>query len=266
MPFSACILTCPTLTMIQMAAWIGGTGNILRYLVKLVGRSVDNSMLRWWIMANFAFRQVNAPCKVSTPLPMRHDLQPYIEIFRRAVDLEQTLDYGLILKVLPIDHGFVQLLQCDRREIFESPEFLTGTGADIDFMDRWGDTPLLGSARSNFEDSPSWTLALLQCCADISAVDFKERGPLHLSLRYSRASYYRQHSISWTGLQAKLVHLLRAGSQIHAVDNRGRSPTDYARDLKLKNVWVSALREADKLEDEILESLYNEVRQIPSPF
>ena len=252
-----------------MAAWIGGSRNILECLIKYVGPSVDCSMLQWWILANYAVRQVNAPCEVPNCLRMRVDLQPYIELFRRAFDVKQALDDGFDVKVFSEDNGCMQLLQLDRRITFDIYDFLTGDGAKIECTDRWGETPLLEMAKSNFEDTPNWTWALLQCGADILAVDFKERGPLHLSLRYSRGSccrQYSQYSISWVGLQAKLVHLLRAGCPIHAVDDRGRSPTDYARSLNLKNVWVSALREVKMLDDNILESLYNEVRQITRLF
>ena len=246
-----------------MAAWIGGSGKILEYLIKIVGHSVDCSMLQWWILANFAVRQINAPCEVPNLLRMRGDLQSYVELFRRAINIKQALDHGFVINVFSEDSGCIQLLLLDRRISCGVYDFLTGDGAKIERKERWGETPLLEVARSNFEDSPSWTLALLQCGADILAVDSKERGPLHLSLRYSRGSCCRQYSISWLDLQAKLVHLLRAGCQIHAVDNRGRSPTDYARGLNLKNVWISALKEVDMLDDDIFESLCHEVSQSP---
>lgn len=244
-----------------MAAWIGGSRKILEYLMKVVGHSVDCSMLQWWILANFAVRQLNAPCEVPNLLRMRGDIQSYVELFRRAINIKQSLDDGFVINVFLEDNGYMQLLLLDRRISFGAYDLLIGNGAKIERKGRWGETPLLELARSNFEDSPSWTWALLQCGADILAVDSKERGPLHLSLRYSRGSCCRQYSISWVDLQAKLVHLLRAGCQIHAVDNRGRSPTDYARGLNLKNVWISALKEVAMLGDDILESLYDEVSQ-----
>ena len=246
-----------------MAAWIGGSGKILEYLIEITGHSVDCSMLQWSILANFAVQQINAPCEVPTRPRMRGDLQSYIELFRRAINIKQSLDEGFVINVFSEDSGCTQLLLLDRRIPFGVYDLLTGDGAKIECKDRWGETPLLEVARSNFEDSPSWTWALLQCGADILAVDCKERGPLHLSLRYSRVCCCRQYSISWVDLQAKLVHLLRAGCQIHAVDDRGRSPTDYARGLNLKNVWVSALREVGMLDNDILESLYDEVSQSP---
>ena len=249
-----------------MAAWIGGSGKVLEYLIKMVGHSVDCSMLHWWALANFAVRQINAPCEVPNRLRMR-DVQSYIELCRRASNAKQALDDGFVINVFSEDTGCMQLLLFDRRISFGIYDFPSGDGASIECKDRYSETPLLGVARSNFEDTPSWTWALLQCGADILAVDIKERGPLHLSLRYSRGCSCRQYSISWADLQAKLVYLLRAGCQIHAVDNRGRSPTDYARGLNLKNVWVSALREVDMLNDDILGSVHDEVSQSPfSPF
>ena len=248
-----------------MAAWFGGSRKILEYLIKIVGHSVDCSMLQWWILANFAVRQIIAPCEFPNRLRMRDDLQSHIEMFRRAINIKQALDDGFVINVFSEDNGCMQLLQLDRQIPFDIYDLPSGDGANIKWKDRWYETPLLEMARSKFEDSPSWTCALLQCGADIFAVDFKERGPLHLSLRYSRGSCCIRYSISWVDLQAKLVHLLRAGCQIHAVDNRGRSPTDYARGLNLKNVWVSALREVGMLDDDILESLYDEVRQSPVP-
>ena len=244
-----------------MAAWIGGSGKILEFLTKVVGYSVEGSMLNWWILANFAVRQINAPCEIPNRPRIRGDLQSYVDLFRRAINIKQALDEGFVINVLIEDSGYVQLLLLDRRISSAAYDLLDGDGAKIECKDRWVETPLLEVARSNFKDSPNWTWALLQCGADILAVDFKERGPLHLSLRYSRGCCCRQYSISWVDLQAKLVHLLRAGCQIHAVDNRGRSPTDYARGLNLKNVWISALKEVAMLDDDILESLYDEVSQ-----
>ena len=244
-----------------MAAWIGGSGEILEYLIKFVGYSVDCSMLQWWILANFAVRQINAPCEVPNLLRMRSDLESYVKLFKRAINIKQALDDGFFINVFSEDNGCIQVLLVDRRIPSGVYDFLTGDGAKIECKEPWGGTPLLEMARSNLEDVPNWTCALLQCGADILAVDYKERGPLHLSLRYSRGSCCRQYSISWVDLQAKLVHLLRAGCQIHAVDNRGRSPTDYARGLNLKNVWISALKEVDMLDDDIFESLCHKVSQ-----
>ena len=247
-----------------MAAWNGGSGKILEYLVNIVGHTVNCSMLQWWILANFAVRQINAPYEVPNRPRMKGDLQSYIELFRRAINIKQALDDGFVINVFSETNGCLQLLQVDRQIPFGVYNLLTGDGPKIECKERWGETPLLEMARSNYEDSPSWIWALLQCGADILAVDFKERGPLHLSLRYSRGSCCRPYPISWVDLQAKLVHLLRAGCQKDALDKRRRSPTDYARALDLKNVWVSALREVGMLNDDILESLYDEVSQSPA--
>lgn len=160
----------------------------------------------------------------------------------------------------------MRLDELEPRLIIETCGFLVGHGANIECKDLYGETALLKAARSNLESNPSWIRGHLQCRADFAAVDFKERGPLHLTLRYSKGPFptdYWRVFISWDGLKAKLVDLLRAGCPIHSVDERGRTPTDFARGLNLKDVWESALREADKLDDDIRDSLYNEIRQTP---
>lgn len=264
-PSSARVATRLTFATIQMAAWYGGSGNILDYLLQTVGDSVDFSGLQRWIWAGFIYERnyLSQRC-------MKRDLQSYINISRRAIDLEQPLDEDLIFEFISNDVALVELPNnLDWRECLEICGFLVGHGANPECKDRWGETALLKSAKSTSNCSPNWTRGFLQCGANLSAVDHKGRGLLHLSLRYGRGSYpslFPGCSISWVEIRAKLVELLKAGCQVRAVDNRGRSPTDFARVLNLKNVWLSALKEVDLLDEDILESLYNKVSQDPHPF
>lgn len=59
-------------------------------------------------------------------------------------------------------------------------KFLIGHGAKTECKDLYGEIAILKAARSNLARSPNWTQGLLQCGADLSAVHFKWRGPLHL--------------------------------------------------------------------------------------
>lgn len=262
---SAPMVTPLTFAIIQMAAWYGSSGNILDYLLQIVGDSVDISDLQRWIWAAFIYERnyLSRRC-------MKRDLQSYFNISRRAIDLEQPLDDVLIFQFISNDVAIVELRSnLDWRECLEICEFLVGHGVNIECKDLLGGTPLLTAARSNLKNSLGWIWALLQLGADFSAVDYKGRGLLHLSLRYSRCpfpTWLRCNYISWIGLQLKLVELLKAGCQTHAVDNRGRTPTDFARGMSLKNVWLSALKEVNMLDDEILESLDYGVSQDPHSF
>lgn len=262
-PRSARIVTRLIFAIIQMAAWYGASGSILDYLLQTVGNSFEFSGLQRWIWAGFIYQRFDLSRQC-----INRDLESYFNISRRAVDLEQALEDDLI---------FNDMLSCiaiakwpnnfDWRECLEICGFLVGHGANLECKDRRGETALLKLARSTSDCSRVWTRSLLECGANLSAVDYKGRGLLHLSLRYSRGSRHNilpGCCICWIEVRAKLVELLRAGCQVHAVDNRGRTPTDYARGCCLKNVWVCALREVDMLNDDLIESVFNEVSKEPT--
>lgn len=107
------------------------------------------------------------------------------------------------------------------------------------------ETPLLSMARKFQIVPPTVLRALLYCGVDVSAVDYKGRGLLHLALMRNRR---RQLSFEW--LKRKIVLLLRAGCSIYAVDDFGRTPTDLARETCVSIIWKRALGEVGMLDEE----------------
>ena len=135
----------------------------------------------------------------------------------------------------------------------ETPEyfnFLISQGADIECRDpNWGETPLLVAAERDSNLSLELMPVLWRLGADYSAVDYRGRGPLHLTLKPSRTFTGRHEGlVNFRIIKDKLAHLLQAGCSIHAVDNYGRTPTDVARRWRRTRAWEAALQEVGKLE------------------
>lgn len=132
------------------------------------------------------------------------------------------------------------------RELFK---FLISQGADIEYRAPSSrETPLLVAAEGDDKLSLKWMQELLWLDADYSTVDYKGRGPLHLTLKPSGYMNRVQGPLSFRALKAKLVHLLQAGCSIHAVDKYRRTPTDMARRWKRTKAWEAALQEVGKLD------------------
>ena len=129
-------------------------------------------------------------------------------------------------------------------------KFLISQGADIEYRDpNSRKTALLVAAEGDDDISLNWMQELLWLDADYSAVDYKGRGPLHLTLEPCRWEYLLD--VGPTAIRCmkdKLVRLLQAGCSIHAVDNYGRTPTDVARYWGRTRTWEAALQEVGKLE------------------
>ena len=129
-------------------------------------------------------------------------------------------------------------------------KFLINQGADIECRDSVHmETALLVAAESDYEMSLGVIQELLWLDADDSAVDYKGRGPLHLTLKPSRIFAVKDlRSSFFRVIKDKSVHLLQTGCSIHAVDNYGRTPTDVARIWRRTKPWEAALQEIGKLE------------------
>ena len=129
-------------------------------------------------------------------------------------------------------------------------KLLINQGADIEC--RYSgpmETALLTAAEADTLVSLRVMQELLWLDADHSAVDYKGRGPLHLTLKPSRNwASHNQVLLFYWATKDKLVHLLQAGCSVHAVDNYGRTPTDVARRWKRTKAWEAALQEVGKLE------------------
>ncbi len=198
-----------------MAVWLKqsrGDGRVVDYLLRLVGDSIDFSGLQYWIWLKFAENTYEfQACTVS-------DLQSYFQLSMRALDLEQTLDDKFISGFFFEEDTMYLLKSLDLGMIVEICGFLIEYGANIECKDLYDETALLKVVKSNLEGSPHWTRGLLQCGADILAVNFKKRGPPHLTLRYSKGPFNTQYTnyyfISLAGLKAKLVDLLVAGCSV----------------------------------------------------
>ena len=122
-------------------------------------------------------------------------------------------------------------------------------GADIECRLSFRmETVLLLTAEEDTISSLQSMLVLSRFDADYSAVDYKGRGPLHLTLKPSRTYAFDFQRLHSRAFKDKLVHLLQAGCSIHAVDKYGRTPTDVARRWRRTKAWVAALREVGKLE------------------
>ena len=125
-------------------------------------------------------------------------------------------------------------------------KFFINQGAEIECRGTFSEeTALLVVAELDNIESLEMMPVLLRLDADYSAVDYKGRGPLHLALKQSR--FYTQNLHSRT-LKKKLIHLLRAGCSIHAIDHYGRTPTDVARKWGRTKAWKAALQELGKME------------------
>ncbi len=176
------------------------------------------------------------------------DIDLSIQVSRRLSALGQIIEADLI-------HGIVRenpssILSSKELNYNDMCKFFINQGANIECRDTFRmETALLVTAELDNFESLKMMLALLWLNADLSAVDYKGRGPLHLALKPSRlyGGGQRLHS---RALKDKLVHLLQAGCSIHAIDHYGWTPTDVARKWRRTKAWEAALQELGKLECE----------------
>lgn len=146
-------------------------------------------------------------------------------------------------------------------------KFFINQGADIE----WRGSPRMDTALLVAADSDSLInlrvmQELLWLDADYSAVDYKGRGPLHLALKPTRMyTGGGKGPFNWE-IKDKLVHLLRAGCSIHAVDDYGRTPTDVARSWRRTRAWEAALQQVGKLECARLECQCEIIVSLPQAF
>ena len=200
------------------------------------------------------------------------DLEPWLQVSRRAYDLGHEFDEGLKYHYFPFAGSLVTgYLNYSAAKTLEPNavrtlvDFFVSHGADIEQVQGfYHETTLLFVAHSRDESSLLWLRALLEHGADLTAQDCYGRGPLHLTLIKQFGSVWRSEDGKWTTsmrfMEVKLVCLIRAGCSIHKVDNHGLTPTDIARESCLRVVWENALREVNMLDDKMLELLDKKVR------
>ena len=106
----------------------------------------------------------------------------------KALELGQSFDVNFT--------GWLQFLGLDDDRIFDTEqheylrkafEFFIKHGLDIESRDNFRkETPLLISAEADTWSSATCLRVFLGYGADLTAVDYKGRGPLHLTLKQSR--------------------------------------------------------------------------------
>ena len=179
------------------------------------------------------------------------DLDLFCNYCRRMSALGQGIQADEIHNILQSLHfGGVPYPMPKQPNYGDVFKFLINQGADIEYSDSVHmETALLVAAELDCEMSPRVIQELLQLDADNSAVDYKGRGPLHLTLKPSRIFNVKDLCSSLPRIiEDKSVHLLQAGCSVHAVDNYGRTPTDVAQKWKRTKAWEAALQEVGKLE------------------
>ena len=179
------------------------------------------------------------------------DLESFFRFSKRLSALGQAIQADDIHDLVRSEpFGRISYPTSEAPNYSEHFNFLLSQGADIEYRDpNSRETALLVAAEGDDNTSLKWMQELLWLDADYSAVDFRGRGPLHLTLKPSRI-YPGRHEgpVSFRIIRDKLVHLLQAGCSFHAVDNHGRTPTDVARRWKRTKAWEAALKEVGKLE------------------
>ena len=172
-------------------------------------------------------------------------LDVFIQQSRRISTLGQIIRANLVHEIgrPSTFYPYTGLPQLPHNDLFK---FLISQGADIEYRDTFREeTALLVLAEVDDVITSTIMPVLLRLDADCSAVDYKGRGPLHLTLKPSR---YLGCELKFQEIKDKLVHLLQAGCLIHAVDNYGRTPTYVARKWRRTKAWEAALQEVGKLE------------------
>ena len=223
---------------------IAGIQMALVYVDGLPSRIIDYIFVDAWDIENSDHLQV-AFWGSRFLQHQSGDLDHLTQVSKRLSTLDQVIHADLI-------HYIVRVSRCytsppPAKSMYDDLfKFFTNQGADIERRDSFRkETALLVVAEVDHVITLDVMPVLLRFGADYSAVDYKGRGPLHLALKPSR--FYTKNLHSRT-LRKKLVHLLRAGCSIHAVDNYSRTPTDVARKWRRTKAWKAALQEVGKLE------------------
>ena len=179
------------------------------------------------------------------------DLDSFFRFSRRLSALGQAVQADDIHNVVQREpFGRISYPTSEAPNHSEHFKFLISQGADIEYRDpNSRETALLVAAEEDGNIRLELMPVLWRLGADYSAVDYKGRGPLHLTLKPSRIWVSEdQGLLFYRPIKDKLVHLLQAGCSIHAVDNYGRTPTDVARIWRRTKAWEAALQEVGKLE------------------
>lgn len=130
----------------------------------------------------------------------------------------------------------------------EAAKWLLAHGADIDKVDRWGDTALLKSAMRG----EGMTRFLIEHGANVNLCDSKKRSPLHLAaasgslddirdLLAAKANIEARDEHGWTPLFRAVTNerkdavrlLIEKGADIDAKDNTGLTASDWAKSLDI---------------------------------
>ena len=260
-----------------MAAWYSARQGlaILNFLLDGAWDLESAGDLQDHIWENFWQRQVH---QRDFRVRSVQDLEPWLQVSRRAYDLGHDFDEGpkhlrpFIEGYSVMGHSVMGILNHDLAAEVMAPnavrtlvDFFVSHGANIEEVPgHHQETALLAAAHSGRESSLPWLRALLEHGADHTAQDRYGRGPLHLTLEKQEKDLWGievgKRTTSMRFMEAKLVCLIRAGCSIHKVDNHGLTPTDIARESCLRVVWENALREVNMLDDKMLELLDKKVR------
>ena len=261
-----------TTSTTQIAAWYSGRQSqaVLNFLLDGAWDLENAEDLQHHIWKNFWYQQIHQP---NLPVRSVQNLEPWLQVSRRAYDLGHEFDEGpkifghaiMAYTVMGYLRHSSDIRTLEPDALRTLVHFFVSHGADIEQVHgHYQETALLFVAHSGDEFSLPWLRVLLEHGANLTAQDRHGRGPLHLTLKKHTEYLWDREDGKWTTsmrlMQAKLVCLIRAGCSIHEVDNRGLTPTDLARESCLKFVWENALQEVNMLDDKMLEILDKKVR------
>ena len=216
----------------------------------LPSKIIDYLLVDAWDIDNSDELQVAFWCNIFDfggyfDIVVSEDLDLIFQLSRRISALGQVIQANLIHEIIR-DSSVLPPEEFNYNDLLK---FLINQGSDIECRDSYRDeTALLVVAEVDTFKSLGMMPVLLRLDADYSAVDYKGRGPLHLSLKPSRFYTYKDPRLHSRALKEKLVLLLQAGCSIHAIDHYGRTPADVARRWRRTKAWEAALQEVGKLE------------------
>jgi hypothetical protein len=178
-------------------------------------------------------------------IKVRKSWEGIFRILTRVVDpSDHNIPLGEHLKLADT------VLDLDEQErIVDWIKFLSKAGFDFDDP-REEIAPALLAATSS-KESTTWMELLLKCGADPN-VTLDGKNALHCVLLFGRKKisdcpevYDKTTNIAREDilvlLLLKLMELIKAGCDIHAIDNSGRTPSMLAKNLDLLEFWRKAL-------------------------
>lgn len=246
----------------QMAAFHNHTTSrrysVLEYLLD-GGWDFENAdSIIWNIWQNF--RAFTWDYILESPVL---DIQVWIDVTRKCLRMGAPVDQDSYEGNL---HGLC-ITQYDNYDTLTAVcRFLLEIGSNIEYVNDDGMTPLLSSAYNNYCMTTVWLQVLLENGADCNVVDYDLRNALHLALKKDEQWVNLIEDLEgdptdfFYVLLGRLTILLQAGCSPWQVDTYGRTPGEYARESKIIALaWVTALKAAGQLDDEMLQLIANKV-------